>query len=110
MWSGYFHISQGYAIYEGAVGDSHIHAHAAFQIAIGLAGTVTVDAGLERLLPGDAEHLRIGIDADHAHRGRAVLEHDRERAGAAADIDDQFVRLRCERQRRSGVMIATRRS
>jgi hypothetical protein len=41
-------------------------------------------------LPRDVERLGIGIETDHLRPGLGLLEHQREAAGATADVDDRL--------------------
>jgi hypothetical protein len=48
---------------------------------------IDIGAGLRRLLLGDLDHLRRGVDAVHLTRSHARLEGEGERARAAADVE-----------------------
>ena len=57
-------------------------------------GELELDTRALRLLPSPAKHLPVGVEAHHVGLWLALLHLDRERAGAAAEIEDALAGLR----------------
>ncbi|MDZ7911805.1 MAG: AraC family transcriptional regulator [Rhodococcus sp. (in: high G+C Gram-positive bacteria)] len=75
-WSGDVHMQPGILMFSGAVGSAHTHAHAAVQIMIVDAGSVTVTDGTGHsaivgavIVPSGAVH---SLSASERARGRAI--------------------------------------